>query len=171
MIMIKTIALLLAVAPLLPVVPPPPPPPPSSELPHATIHPEAKLFDAKSNATADVDAALARARISNKRVIAVFGGNWCHDSIGLAGWFETPRFKDMLSAKYELVYVDVGVPQTGQGRNLALAQRLGLKRIKGTPTVMILSPDGRLLNRKDAPKWRNAASRTGDAIFNHFAEF
>ncbi len=165
--MLKTLALLLAISPLSAEAPPPP----ALEFPPAAIHPEARPFDAARNATADVDAALARAKAANKRVIAVFGGNWCHDSIGLAGWFETPRFKKMLSAQYEVVYIDVGVPQTGQGRNLDVAKRLGLKRIKGTPTVMILSADGKLLNGKDAPKWRNAASRNEDDIFFHFAKF
>lgn len=136
-----------------------------------STHPEAKLYDAARDARADVSAALTRAKAADKRVILVMGANWCHDSKALAGWFESTRFKAMLAPKYEIVYVDVGKPQRREGRNIEIAQGYGIKKIKGTPTVLILSPDGQLLNKKDAPTWRNAASRSEDAIFAYFGEF
>ena len=135
-----------------------------------STHPEAKLYDAARDASADVAAALTRAKAANKRVILVMGANWCHDSKALAGWFETPRFKAMLAPLYEIVYIDVGKPQRREGRNIEIAQGFGIKKIKGTPTVLILSADGELLNKKDAPTWRNAASRSEDDIFRSFAE-
>lgn len=130
-------------------------------------HPEARPFDSSALASADVDAALARALETDRRVILVLGANWCHDSRGLSGWFAKPRFADMLKAKYEIVYVDVGY----KDRNLDIAQRFGVRSIKGTPTVLVLSPRGALLNRKSAPKWRNAASRTEADIFDYFDKF
>jgi hypothetical protein len=136
------------------------------------VHPEASPFDAIANAEEQMQAALARAAAQPDRmVIVVMGGNWCHDSRALAGWFETPRFAAMLKKRYELVYIDVGIPQIGQGRNLQIPRQYGIKKIKGTPTVMILSGEGKLLNRKDAPRWRNASIRREDAIFNFFVEF
>ena len=132
---------------------------------------EAKLYHATRDARADVAAALTRAKAANKRVILVMGANWCHDSKALAGWFETPRFKAMLAPLYEIVYIDVGKPQRREGRNIEIARGYGIKKIKGTPTVLILSPDGALLNKKDAPTWRNAASRSENDIFRSFAEF
>lgn len=142
--------------------------PARAELPR---HPEAKLYDAARDAQADVDQALARAAPAGKRVILAMGANWCHDSKALAGWFETPRFKAMLAPAYELVYIDVGVPQKREGRNLEIARRYGIKKIKGTPTVLILSAEGKLLNAKDAPGWRNAASRSEEDVFRYFADF
>jgi Thioredoxin-like len=136
-----------------------------------TTHPESKIYDAARDAPADVSAALARAKASSKRTILVMGANWCHDSRALAGWFESTRFKAMLTPLYEIVYVDVGKPQSNKGRNLEIARGFGVKKIKGTPTVLVLSPDGILLNKKDAPTWRNAASRSENAIFAYFAEF
>ncbi len=149
---------LVSAAPLTPAVQP-------------AAHPEAALYDPARTAQTDVDAALARATTANQLVILVMGANWCHDSKGLAGWFETPRFKAMLAAKYQIVFIDVGKPQTGKGRNIDVAQRFGIKKIKGTPTVLILSPGGKLLNKKDAPGWRNAASRSEDDIYRYFADF
>ncbi|WP_373490833.1 thioredoxin family protein [Parasphingorhabdus sp.] len=143
------------------------PSPPLLADPARAEHPEARPFDAEESATAAVDAALAEAVLTGKNVLLVLGADWCHDSRGLAGWFEQPRFARMLEAKYELTYVDVGY----RDRNLDIARRFGIERIKGTPTVLVLSADGVLLNRRSAPKWRNAASREEDAIFAYFDQF
>ena len=133
-------------------------------------HPEASPYDEDADADVLVDAALARAAAANKRIILVMGANWCHDSRALAGWFETKRFAAMLEPHYEVVYIDVGVPQKkGEGRNQHLIKRFKGKRQKNTPYVMVLSSEGKLLNRKDARSWRNAASRSEDEIFSYFA--
>jgi thioredoxin-related protein len=134
-------------------------------------HPEASPFNEDANAKADVEAALARARANGKLALIVLGANWCHDSRALAGWFEKRNFTEMLGERYVLVYVDVGMPQMGQGVNMDIARRFGFKKIKGTPTVLIVDGAGKLLNKKTAPTWRNAASRSGDDIFRAFAEF
>ena len=130
-------------------------------------HPEARPFDVKADAKSGVDAALTRAKSGNRMVMIVMGANWCHDSRALAGWFAQPHFAAMIVSRYELVYVDVGM----RDRNIDIARRFGLKSIKGTPTVLIVDGDGKLLNRKNAPKWRNASSRSQQEIYKAFAEF
>ena len=134
-------------------------------------HPEARAYDETRDAAADVDAALAEANVSGKNVLLVMGANWCHDSRAFAGWMETPRFAAMLEQEFETVYVDVGNPQNGEGRNLAIAARFGLDSIVGTPTVLIIAPDGTLLNKDTAGSWRNTASRSEGAIFDELANF
>ena len=138
-------------------------------VPLTSAHPEARLYAPEANAMADVDAALARAAASGKRVLLVMGGNWCHDSRALAGWLETPRFAALTAQAYEVVYVDVGVPQTGKGRNLDIARRFGLDDMPGTPALLVLTAEGTLLNRDTATSWRNAASRSEDAIYADLA--
>jgi thioredoxin-like negative regulator of GroEL len=128
-------------------------------------HPEARAYAVTPDAMANVDAALGRAAASGKRVLLVMGANWCHDSRALAGWLETPRFAALVAARYELVFVDVGEPQTGEGRNLDIASRFGLADIPGTPAVLVLTAEGQLLNPDTAASWRNAGTRSEDAIF------
>lgn len=130
----------------------------------APAHPEARPFAAHADAMGEVDAALARAAAGGRRVLLVLGADWCHDSRALAGWLESPRFADLIAARYEVVFVDVGMPQTGEGRNLDVARRFGLAELKGTPAVLVLTPEGRAVNLDSAASWRNAASRSEAAI-------
>ncbi|EDL49193.1 thioredoxin family protein [Erythrobacter sp. SD-21] len=132
-------------------------------------HPEARAYDTSRDATTEVDAALERALANGKKVMLVMGANWWHDSRALAGLFETPRFAELLEREYELVFVNVGMPQTGDGHNLDIAARFGLEDLPGTPNVLVLSPFGTLLNAKTATSWRNAASRSEDAIYEELA--
>ncbi|OHD05685.1 thioredoxin family protein [Sphingopyxis sp. RIFCSPHIGHO2_12_FULL_65_19] len=114
---------------------------------------------------ASIDAALAKAGQTGKRVLLVMGTGGCHDSAWLANLIATDRFAPV-RARYEIVYADIGMPHVrGLGRNPEVAKRFRF-RIKGTPTVAIVDAEGTVLNRKAAPKWRNAASRSDDDIYN-----
>jgi hypothetical protein len=130
----------------------------------APAHPEARSYAVTPDAMADVDAALARAAASGKRVLLVMGANWCHDSRALAGWLETPRFTALVAERYELVFVNVGMPQSGDGHNLDIARRFGLADFPGTPALLVLTGDGKLVNPDTAASWRNAGTRSEDAI-------
>ncbi|WP_054587322.1 thioredoxin family protein [Sphingopyxis macrogoltabida] len=111
-----------------------------------------------------IDAALARARQAGKPVLLVMGANNCHDSAWLANLLGTARFAPVRD-RYEIVYADIGMPHVrGLGRSPGVPKRFGF-RIRGTPTVAILDDEGRVLNRKAAPKWRNAASRSDVEIY------
>jgi thiol-disulfide isomerase/thioredoxin len=133
--------------------------------------PDGRVYDEERDAAADVDLALSRAAVSGKNVIVIMGANWCHDSKDLAVWLAAPRFAAMMQPRFELVYVDAGTPQSGDGRNQDIIKRFGGKKQKNTPYVMILSSEGKLLNRDDARSWRNASSRGEDAVYAYFAEF
>ncbi len=117
-----------------------------------------------------IDAALTAARQSGKPVLLVMGTGGCHDSAWLANLLATERFAAVRD-RYEIVYADIGMPHVrGWGRNPEVPKRFGFKKIKGTPTVAVLDADGTVLNRKAAPKWRNAASRSDDDIYNELID-
>jgi thiol-disulfide isomerase/thioredoxin len=132
-------------------------------------HPEARAYAVRPDAAADVDAALTRAAANGRRVLLVMGANWCHDSRALAGWLKTPRFAALVAERYELVFVNVGMPQTGDGHNLEIAKRFGLADFPGTPALLVLTPEGKAVNLDTAASWRNAASRSEDAIYSELA--
>lgn len=124
-------------------------------------------------ATARMMAARTQAVIEGKRLIAIFGANWCHDSRALAGWLETARFKALADREFVVVFIDAGRPQDGEGRNLDLAASFGVRDIEGTPNLLVIDPaKGKLLNAPDSAKsWRNTASRSEDAIYEELAGF
>ena len=130
-------------------------------------HDEPRPYDAGADARAEVDAAMAAAKIDGKMTIVAMGANWCHDSRGLAAQFEKDRFRDLLNENYHVVYVDVGQ----KNRNIDIAEGFGVDNIVGTPTVFVLAPTGKVLNLDTAPTWRNAASRSEDDVFAYFEGF
>ena len=79
-------------------------------------------YDEKANADAQVDAAIARAKKTGKRVMIDLGGNWCADCRIMAGLMELPEMERFLSAHYEIVSVDVG----RFNRNLQIPARYGI---------------------------------------------
>lgn len=128
-------------------------------------YPEAESYTVADDPMGEVDGALARAGASGKRVLVVMGANWCHDSRALAGRLENGRIGRLVADRFELVFINVGMPQTGDGHNLAIARRYGLKELPGTPNLLVLSPEGSLLNPRTATGWRNAASRSEQEIY------
>ncbi|WDI32352.1 thioredoxin family protein [Hyphococcus flavus] len=124
-------------------------------------------FDASRNAMMDVDAALAAAEVNRKNVLLVLGGNWCHDSRGLAAKFEQPELAAVIEDGFVLVWVDVG----RRDRNLDVAARFGVIELFGTPTVLVLSPEGMLLNRESVHDWRTADSKPYDETLDYFKRY
>ena len=132
----------------------------------------ANPYDAELDAELQLSQAIANAASANKRVLIVMGANWCHDSRDLAKWMNSARFRTMLDPLYEIAFIDVGMPQTGKGRNLQIAKRFGIKRMKKTPLLLVITPFGKRLNsKKDAISWNNASSRDEADVFKYFAEF
>ena len=133
-------------------------------------HPEARSYIVSETPDVDVDDALEHAAENGKRVLLVMGANWCHDSRALAGWLGTDRCKALSEREYELVYVNVGRPQSGDGHNLSIAKRFGVEHLPGTPNLLVVTSEGELVNPDTATSWRNAASREEDAIYSELEQ-
>lgn len=129
---------------------------------------EPRPFDADANAHLDIDTAMAAAAISGKRPLLVLGGNWCHDSRGLAAKFQNPELANVVRDGFELVWVDIG----HRDRNMDVLDRFGIDEIYGTPTVLILSSEeGKLVNRQSIHDWRTADSKPYDETLEYFTAF
>lgn len=112
-------------------------------------------FDENFAAMDVVDAALAEALATDKRLLLVLGGNWCHDSRGLAHHFEDPELAATLETHYVTRFIDVG----WRDRNQDIMRRFGVAAIYATPTVFVIDPaDETLLNRDERNFWGSAYS-------------
>ena len=134
------------------------------QLPIVTMRP----YDEKANANAQVDRAFAKAKKSGKRVLIDLGGNWCPDCIVLANFLELPEMRRFMGAHYEVAMVDVG----RFDRNLQVPARFGFKtRLKGVPTLLIATPDGKLVNRDDVFATTSATTMTPKALADYLAKY
>jgi len=126
-----------------------------------------KPYDASANASADIDAALARAKVSGKRVLIDLGGNWCPDCRVLAGVAAIPEVKSYLDANFEVVFVDVG----HFDKNMNVPARFGAPMPAGVPTVLVVTPDGTLVNGKQREDLDNDRSMTPQSIVDWLAQW
>ncbi len=134
----------------------------------AELSPPDAPYDAAANANAAVDAAFARARKSHKRVLLDLGGNWCGDCRVLSGLMALPQMRAFLARHYEIVLVNVGRFDT----NLQIAARFGFtERLTGVPTVLIATPDGRLVNRGDVFALDDARDLQPQAVADWLAKW
>lgn len=124
-------------------------------------------YDLQADAKAEVDAALARAKISGKRVIVDLGGNWCGDCRVFAGILAVPEVKKFVDDHFEVVLVNVGRYDT----NLDIPARWGIDKLKAAPTTLIVSPQGQLLNTDDTVALRDARAMTPQAVVDWLAHW
>jgi len=125
-------------------------------------------YDESADANADVNAAFARARAEHKRVLIDLGGNWCADCRILAAVMALPEVKSFLDAHYIMVDVDVG----RFDRNLQIPARFGItQRLEGVPSILVVDPDGTLIDRGHISALADARSMTPQALADWLAEW
>jgi thiol:disulfide interchange protein len=96
------------------------------------------IYPAIDAAEADVQAALAEARRTHKRVIVDFGGDWCPDCQVLNIYFHQSPNADLVAKYFVRVNVNVGRMDANQD----IAARYGVP-LKGVPALAVLDGDGK----------------------------
>jgi thioredoxin-related protein len=101
-------------------------------------------FDPARDAAADIAAAAAEAKRTNRRVILDVGGEWC-------GWCHTlDRYfvaHQELQGLRDRNFVWLKVNYSGENRNVAVLSKY--PPIKGYPHLFVLDGDGKLLHSQD----------------------
>ena len=110
--------------------------------PPAHLNPN--LYPANADARQEIAEAIAAAGKENKRVLLVFGGNWCLDCHILDNVFHQPRVAPVLNQNFKVVHVDVGE----YDKNLDLAKKYHMPLEKGVPSIAILNRHGEALGRR-----------------------
>jgi thiol:disulfide interchange protein len=99
------------------------------------------LYPADADATKEIAEALKSAATDHKRVLLVFGANWCYDCHVLDRALHDGAAGRIVSDRFVLVHVDIGEVN----KNLDLAKQYKIPLEKGVPAVAILGSDGKLL--------------------------
>ena len=103
--------------------------------------PNIELYPPPEEAQAEISSALAAAAKDHKRVLLVFGGNWCYDCHVLDATFHSKAFAPLVNANYHVIHINVG----NYDANLDLAKKYEIPLNKGVPSLAILNPDGKLV--------------------------
>lgn len=119
------------------------------------------LYEKDADAHAEIKAAVATAEKLHKRVILVFGGNWCYDCHVLDSAFHQPDAKPLIDANFEVVHVDIG--DDGK-KNADLVKQYNIPLDKGVPAIAVLDSDGKLLYSQQNGEWESARSMDPDDI-------
>ena len=118
------------------------------------------LYPAGVNAEKEIREALQSAAKSHKRVLLIFGGNWCYDCHVLDEAFHTPEIAPTLNRNYVVVHVDIGE----YNKNLDLAKQYQVPLQRGVPAAAVLESDGKLLFTQKNQEFEKAASMAPEDI-------
>lgn len=118
------------------------------------------IYPAGVDAKAEIREALQRASKANKRVLLVFGANWCYDCHVLDLAFQRADLVPVLAANYEVVHVDVGEGD----KNQDLMQLYHVPMAKGIPALAVLDGTGKLLYSQQHGEFEKARALTPEEL-------
>lgn len=110
------------------------------------------IYPAGVDAKAEIRDACARAKREHKRIILVFGANWCFDCHVLDYVLHQPDFVPLVESHFVVVHVDVGE----YDKNLDLAGQYKIPLKRGIPALAVLDGNGKLLYSQQEGQFENA---------------
>lgn len=129
-----------------------------------TAHADAaRPYDEAADAPAAVTKALAQAQSSNKKVLVIFGANWCKDCLDLDRSMQG-QSAALIASKFVVVKVDVGQFD----KNLVLANSYGNPIKKGIPAAVVLKADNSVLYTSKGGELSNARKMSEQGVYDFF---
>ena len=125
------------------------------------------IYPADADAHAELKEAEAKAAAGHKRVLLVFGANWCYDCHVLDMAFHRPDFASVM-AGYEVVHIDLGPDEK---KNADLVQQFNVPLDKGIPALAVAESDGKLVVSQKNGEFEDARSMTPDAVLEFLSKW
>jgi len=100
------------------------------------------LYPANVDAHAEIKEAEEKAAKEHKRLLLVFGANWCFDCHVLDLAFHGKELAPIVDANYEVVHVDIG--PNGK-KNADVAGQFDVSLDKGVPVMAVVEADGKVV--------------------------
>ena len=138
---------------------------PKIQLPQPS-KPNTSLYPAPGEAAAELKAALAAAKADHKRVLVIFGANWCYDCHVLDTTLRSPKVAPLVAANYHVLHINIG---DDGDRNGDLAERFQVPLKKGIPGLAVLDGTGQLITSQKNGEFESAA-RIGMSDVTGFLE-
>ncbi len=118
------------------------------------------LYPGGVDARAEIKEAEEKSAKEHKRILLVFGANWCYDCHVLDLAFHRPDFASVM-AGYEVVHVDIG--DDGK-KNGDVAKEFQVPLDKGVPALAVVGGDGKLIVSEKNGEFENARAMTPEAV-------
>src|SRR5258708_27374984 len=96
------------------------------------------LYPAEADAEKEITEALQTAARAHKRVLLIFGGNWCYDCHVLDEAFHLPEIAPTLNRNFVVAHIDIGE----YNKNLEIAKKYEVPVEKGVPAAAGLGAGG-----------------------------
>jgi len=120
------------------------------------------LYPPSADAKAEIAEAVHRATGARKRVLVVFGGNWCYDCHVLDEAFHNPEISPTMEKSFVVVHVDIGQ----MDKNLEVAKQYDVPLDRGVPAIAVLESDGKLLFSQKRGEFEAARSMAPEDILD-----
>lgn len=117
------------------------PPGGTTDEPLTAVSGKANLYPADADANKEIENALKTAKTANKRVMLIFGGNWCYDCHVLNQALHEGEAAKIVKESFDLIHVDIGEGD----KNLDLVKKYETTLDYGVPTVVILDAESRVI--------------------------
>jgi len=118
------------------------------------------LYPAEADAEKEIVEALQTAARTHKRVLLIFGGNWCYDCHVLDEAFHLPEIAPTLNRNFVVAHIDIGE----YNKNLDIAKKYEVPVEKGVPAAAVLEPDGKLVFTQKNKEFEKAQSLAPEDI-------
>jgi thiol:disulfide interchange protein len=122
------------------------------------------LYSETANASADITAALVRARREHKNVLLDFGGNWCGDCQILDIYYHQSPNAELLAKNFILVHIDIG----HMDKNVDVAKKYNVPITRGVPALAVIDAHGRLLYAEREKEFEHASPEDITAFLNRW---
>lgn len=119
------------------------------------------LYPANADAHAEIREAEEKAVREHKRLLLVFGANWCFDCHVLDLAFQRPELAPVLAENYVVVHIDLG-PEEEKNADLVAQYQIPLN--KGVPALAVADSDGKLVVSQKNGEFEDARALTPDVL-------
>jgi len=120
-----------------------------------------EIYPANADAHAEIKEAEEKAAREHKRLLLVFGANWCFDCHVLDLAFQQPDLAPILEANYEVVHIDLG---PDEHKNPDLVKQYEIPLHKGIPALAVAESDGTLVVSQKNGEFEDARGLTPEAL-------
>jgi thioredoxin 1 len=119
------------------------------------------IYPADVDAHAEIKEAEEKAAQAHKRLLLVFGANWCFDCHVLDLAFQRPDLAPVLVSHFEVVHVDLG---PDEHKNADLVQQYDIPLNKGIPALAVAESDGKLVVSQKNGEFEDARGLTPEVL-------